>query len=271
MTVERDYLLGTHDEEIERLGLQHRVWREHALKGWARAGITTGDVVIDVGCGPGYAALDLADLVGPTGKVVALDQSERFLSALRHAAEAHGLHHVVPYSVDLGSDDWPDVVADAAWCRWVAAFLPDPGVMVNRLARALRPGGVLVAHEYADYRSWKLLPPSAEFDAFVDGVITSWRGSGGEPDAGLSLPAQLEAAGFEILSLTPIVSVASPADLIWQWPRAFMDVGLRRLVSLGQIDATGASSMWEDFLMREADGHTRMLTPLVLETVARRR
>ncbi len=270
MSDERDYLLGTHDEEIERLGLQHRVWRAHALTGWARAGITTGHTVIDVGCGPGFAAIDLAEIVGPTGRVVALDQSDRFLTHLERAAMLRGLSHVSAHAVDLSRDSWPPVEADAAWCRWVAAFLPDPRVIVESLRRALRPGGVFVAHEYADYRTWQFLPPSTEFDAFVDGVITSWRSSGGEPDAALRLPGQLEDAGFEILSLTPIVTVARPADFIWQWPRTFMDVGLRRLVSLGQLEAGRARMMWEDFLRREADGHTRMLTPLVLEIVARK-
>jgi len=46
---ERDYVLGTHDEEIARLGLQHRVWRPTVLDCWYRAGITVGSTVIDVG------------------------------------------------------------------------------------------------------------------------------------------------------------------------------------------------------------------------------
>jgi hypothetical protein len=35
---DRDYVLGTEDEEIGRLGLQHRVWRDRMLAGFARAG-----------------------------------------------------------------------------------------------------------------------------------------------------------------------------------------------------------------------------------------
>src|SRR3954463_9710581 len=51
--VDADYVLGTHDEEIERLGLQHRVWRPRVLAGWQRAGFTSGMTIADVGCGPG--------------------------------------------------------------------------------------------------------------------------------------------------------------------------------------------------------------------------
>ncbi len=42
MPLDSDYVLGTHDEEIARLGIQHQVWRPHMLDAWARAGMTRG-------------------------------------------------------------------------------------------------------------------------------------------------------------------------------------------------------------------------------------
>ena len=74
-TTERDYVLGTNDEEIQRLALQHRVWRPRALDAWRRAGFTAGQTLLDVGCGPGHATVDLAGIVGPSGRVVAVDRS----------------------------------------------------------------------------------------------------------------------------------------------------------------------------------------------------
>ena len=88
---DRDYVLGTEDEEVERLGLQHRVWRPRMLDGFARAGIGRGMTVIDVGCGPGYASLDLAEIVGPDGRVLALERSARFLDVLVSRAARLGL------------------------------------------------------------------------------------------------------------------------------------------------------------------------------------
>ena len=73
MPTDRDYVLGTHDQELARLGLQHRVWRPVVLDCWQRAGITVGKRVLDVGAGPGYATVDLAEIVGPTGEVIALN------------------------------------------------------------------------------------------------------------------------------------------------------------------------------------------------------
>ena len=85
---ERDYVLGTHDDEIYRLGLQHRVWRPRELDAWARARIGDGCKVIDFGAGPGFATMDLAEMVGPQGEVHALERSRRFLDTLEAQAKA---------------------------------------------------------------------------------------------------------------------------------------------------------------------------------------
>ncbi|MGI8619054.1 MAG: hypothetical protein ACR2L6_08180 [Gemmatimonadaceae bacterium] len=42
MTQDKDYILGTHDEEIERLGLQHRVWRPKATGSGPKAFVAVG-------------------------------------------------------------------------------------------------------------------------------------------------------------------------------------------------------------------------------------
>src|SRR5207237_6215103 len=94
MTTDRDYVLGTHNEELARLGLQHRVWRPVVLDCWQRAGITVGKRVLDVGAGPGYATVDLAEIVGPTGGVVALERSENFVHAIEQACRARSLDNL---------------------------------------------------------------------------------------------------------------------------------------------------------------------------------
>src|SRR5207247_9897406 len=94
MAADRDYILGTHEEEISRLGLQHDVWRPVVLDCWKRAGITAGKRVLDIGAGPGYAAIDLAEIVGPTGEVVALERSSNFVMAFRELVRARSLANV---------------------------------------------------------------------------------------------------------------------------------------------------------------------------------
>lgn len=269
MSGERDYVLGTHDEEIERLGLQHRVWRPRALDAWRRAGFTTGQTILDVGCGPGYASVDLAEIVGRSGRVVALDRSRRFLDALESTARSRGLSGLESHERDLDDEAaLPGAGADGAWARWVFAFVREPRKLLERVAAALRPGGTFVSHEYFDYRTWRVTPRSAELEAFVRAVIESWRATGGEPDIGLDLSVWLPDLGFEIRSARPIVEVVPPSSFVWEWPKAFIDVGAARLVELGRMSPQEAAALQRSFAASEADPRTLLVTPAVLEIIA---
>ena len=121
---ERDYLLGTHDEELERLGLQHRVWRPRVLDAWRRAGITTGMRIVDAGAGPGWATIDLAEIVGPDGRVHALERSQRFLAALEEAADLRGLNNIEAHELDLTTDPLPVEEWTRSGCAGCSPFWP---------------------------------------------------------------------------------------------------------------------------------------------------
>jgi SAM-dependent methyltransferase len=277
----RDYVLGTHDEEIARLGLQHRTWRQRALEAWRSAGIVAGQTVLDVGCGPGYAALDIAEIVGPSGRVIAIDKSERFLAALEAACGERHIPNIATFRADLDALEFPEVLADRAWCRWVLSFVKNPRAILAKIAATLTPDGAIVLHEYFDYSTWRGAPRCPELEEFVSAVMTSWRADGGEPDIALSLPRWLEELGFEILSVRPIVEIAQcesgqinserPDHLRWKWLASFLEVGRPRLVELGHLTPARSESIWQAFLQFQATPGARMITPGVLEIIAVRR
>ncbi|MGA2355074.1 MAG: class I SAM-dependent methyltransferase [Terriglobales bacterium] len=271
MASTKDYVLGTHDEEIERLGLQHRAWRLHAQEAWHSAGIGPGQVVLDVGCGPGYAALDLAEMLGSSGRVVAIDKSERFLRALDATCRERHICNITTHSADLEADEFPTVVADRAWCRWVLAFVKNPRTILARIAAALAPNSVMVLHEYFDYSTWRAAPRCPELEEFVSVVMASWRDSGGEPDIGLCLPLWLEELGFEIRAARPIIDIVSPDHPSWTWLATFVQVGRSRLIEMGYVSPSRAESMWQAFINFQATAGARMITPGVLEIIAARR
>jgi ubiquinone/menaquinone biosynthesis C-methylase UbiE len=269
-SAELDYVLGTHDDELNRLGLQHRVWRPRALEAWRRAGFTVGQTILDAGCGPGYASLDLAGIVGPAGRVVAVDRSARFLDALRRSAAREQIAHVTTHLADLDVDELPDVQVDGAWVRWVFAFVRDPRALLRRVVARLRPGGRLVIHEYFDYTTWRFLQRSPIFEDFVAQVMKSWRESGGEPEIGRELPGWLEDLGLTITSLNPIVEIVGPESFVWQWPKTFVEVGVQRLTDLGEITGSRAEEIRREFAARESAPDARIVTPAVLEIIARK-
>ena len=270
-TQERDYVLGTHDDEIERLGLQHRVWRPRVLDAWRRAGFTIGQTLIDVGCGPGHATIDLAEIVGPSGRVLAIERSRRFLDALEATRRQRGLDNIETLELDLDEADPSTQSADGAWCRWVLCFVKKPRAVLERIANALRPGGTIVLHEYFDYSTWRLAPRSPEIEEFVAAVMQSWRAQGGEPDIALELPRWLAELGFEIKSLQPIIEVVPPSSFVWQWPKSFVEVGLQRLVELGHLSADRPAIIARAFNACEIRPHTYMISPALLEIIALRR
>lgn len=271
MAADNEYVLGTHDAELERLGLQHAVWRPRASATWREAGFTAGQSLLDVGCGPGYATLDLATIVGRSGRVIGVDRSRRFLDALEGAATARGLTQVEVVEADLDRDALPGDALDGAWIRWVFSFVSRPQALLARIAERLRPGGVVALHEYVDYRAWRLSPPQDAFEEFVREVMASWRDTGGEPDIGMALPGWLDALGFEIVVARPITEFARPADFLWQWPQAFVATGLQRLVDLGRVDVRRAAEMRDAFERTARTPGGFLLTPTVLELVARKR
>ena len=270
MNPERSYVIGTHDAEIERLGVQHRVWRSSVLDFWRLSGLTEGMTVIDAGAGPGHATLDLAEIVGPRGRVIALERSRRFLDALEERAGARGLRNIETVETDLLDFDWGSVAADRLWCRWVLAFVADPASVVRGMGRALKPGGAALIHEYYDYASWRLAPPSAAFEDYVAKIIARWRASGGEPDIALALPKLLRAAGLTMESARPVVFAARMNDFAARWPMGFAREYLAALVDYGDVAPDEAGALTRLLSDTEADPDVLVITPGVLQIVARK-
>ena len=266
-----DYVLGTQDVEVERLGLQHLVWRPRASDAWRRAGFTVGQHLLDVGCGPGYATLDLSAIVGTGGKVTAVDRSSKFLDVLKARLDQQSVHNVETIELDLDQGALPELDADGAWCRWVFAFLTRPRDLLKAIHGALKPGGTLVVHEYFNYSSWSLSPRQPGLAEFVQLVISSWRKSGGEPDIGLELNV-VAAAGR-------IRNQGAPPDRRRDRPARFHLAVAEHVrgCRTGAFDGArvfAASSGPGDpggmFRRAESDPDTRMITPGVLKIVATR-
>lgn len=195
MTHEREYVLGTDDAELMRLGLQHRLWSAQAFACWERAGVKPGATVLDVGAGPGFAALDIAQLVAPTGRVVAVDESEKFLDYLNTRARALGVQSIETLTRDAQSLDLPPGTIDIAYARWVLCFTPRPRDVVAGVASALKPGGVFAVQDYVNWAALTLSPASDAFLRVMPAVGASWRSHGGDPQIGQKLPAMMKACG----------------------------------------------------------------------------
>lgn len=268
MSTEREYVLGTHDDEIERLGMQHRVWRPKVTDAWHRAGFRVGQTLIDIGCGPGYAAIDLAEIVESSGKVLGVDQSRRFLDTLEFRRDQRGLAHLETLEANLDIDALPNLQADGAFCRWVLSFVSKPQEVLAKMAGALKPGGTFVAFEYYDYDAYNVEPSAPEFREFKEAVVKSWKAGGGEPDIGLKVPKWLREVGFEVMSIRVHHEMITKRDYLWQWPWVWEQVGLQRLVDLGYLTPDRSQAMAAFFESLQNDPNAMVFTPSVMELIA---
>ncbi len=106
--------------------------------------------VIEIGCGPGAAAREVARRVGPTGHVLAVDRSEKAIEQIVGSSEdliASGLLSVRNVRCEDLELDRGEELYDLAFAIRVGAFdgrHPAAGTLARqRLVRALVPGGVL--------------------------------------------------------------------------------------------------------------------------------
>jgi ubiquinone/menaquinone biosynthesis C-methylase UbiE len=120
---------------------------EVAVRG---VGIAPGWRVLDAGCGGGGFVPLLADLVGPTGRVDALDLAEDNVARLRTRLAAEP--PPCPVEARVGSLlalPYPDAAFDTVWLANVLMYLTDEELVLGlaECHRVLRPGGLLAAKE----------------------------------------------------------------------------------------------------------------------------
>ena len=112
--------------------------------------VTPGMTVLEPGCAMGFFTIPLARLVGPAGRVVALDMQPRMLAGLQRRAHRAGVVERIDTRVvqrdGLGIDDLEGRV-DFALAFAMLHELPKKHPFFLEVHRALRPGGTVLAAE----------------------------------------------------------------------------------------------------------------------------
>ena len=127
-------------------------------------GLGLGHRVVDVATGIGEPAVTAARMVGPSGRVVATDQSPQMLAIARGRGEALGLQNMEFQEMDAEGLDLPDSAFDAVLCRYGLMFLPDLGLALRNMLRLLVPGGRIAAAVWG-------IPPKTPLLSTAMGVL----------------------------------------------------------------------------------------------------
>ena len=186
-----------------------------------------GECVVDLGCGPGLLAVEMAGRVGPSGQVEAIDASPSMLAL---AARRCGTWPWVRLQqADVADLPFEDGRFDAAVCAQVYEFVPDVPAALAELRRVLRPGARALIVD----TDWESCVWHSSDDARMRRVLECWDGHCPHPHLPRVLGSMLRAAGFVVASVSviPIVNAtfatesysAGAIDLLAEHARNHLD------------------------------------------------
>lgn len=126
-------------------------------------GLNGGEAVLDLGCGPGVNLPLLEQAIGPSGTLIALDESEEMLAAARGRARREGWQNVQLVQGDAARADLPADTLDAALCTLALSVMPDHEGAIARVLAALKGGGRFVVLDGRPFRGpSRLLNPAVK-------------------------------------------------------------------------------------------------------------
>lgn len=192
-----EYALALSDVELARYRMMAEAAARSEADLWAAAGVAEGAVVADVGCGPGAVSVVLAALVGPTGRVLAVDRDPSAVEAARAAAADAGAGNVSVRVGEAHDTGLAPAGADVVMIRHVLAHNGGmEAAVVAHAAGLARPGGwvYLADVDATAVRSRPQDPDLADLEA----RYRAWHEARGNDLAvGLRLAELLAAAGLE--------------------------------------------------------------------------
>jgi len=266
-----EYVLGTDAVELERLSFQHRLWSDSAAAHWERAGFGRGKTIMDVGCGPGFATIDLAQSLGPRGKVLAVDESPAFLDYLNRAPRPPSSAPIETVQADVQRLSLSLASVDGAYARWVLSFTPDPEAVIVGVARALRPGAAFAVQDYCNWPALFWAPFSDTLEVIRGAILKAYADRQANPRVAMHVPALLEKHGLRVREIAPLQRVARPGDALWDWPATYLRSFLPRLIKLGLLTAADFQAWEQEWEVLERTPGAYFFTPPQLCITAEKR
>jgi ubiquinone/menaquinone biosynthesis C-methylase UbiE len=213
-------------------------------------GATPGRRILEVGCGLGDDAASLAQLVAPSGSVVAVDGSRTMIEASR---ERHGSVSGLSFDVaDAAQLPFDDASFDACRVDRVLQHIGDPASAIREMVRVLRPGGILVAYD----NDWETLTVDSADRVMTRTVLNTWCDRFPSGWMGRRLvPLFLQAGLHDVVAYpkTLVLRELAVADRVYSFCST-----VERLAEDGLVSRNDADR-WSDEL-RAADAEGRFFT-----------
>jgi ubiquinone/menaquinone biosynthesis C-methylase UbiE len=198
-----EYTIRGGRTDADRLARQASVMDAATLAFLTASGARPGTSCLDVGCGDGQVTVELAKIVGRTGRVVGVDVDAAALDIARAAADRAGVSATFVRADACAALE--EGSFDLVFARLVLSHLVDPMSALRSMRSAARPGGV-VAVEDLFTPSLHAEPPVAALARLAEVYAATVRFHGGDPAIGPRLVAQLTAAGLDDVQERTVVN-----------------------------------------------------------------
>ena len=235
--------------DAQRLDRQYAspVAFEQRRRTLAALALAPGETALDIGCGPGYLAVEMGRQVGPHGRIIAVDTAAPMLAIAR--ARCADVPWVQFELADAARLPLRDASVDCAAAVQVYLFAADLAAVVAELARVLRPGGRAVVVD-TDWDSvvWHSSSPER-----MQRFMEAWTRRYANARVARLFPAALRAAGLRIeeAAAIPIVELAAGDDT---YSGSQLTEVARYVTAKSGIDATEATAWADDLLDFSAGG-----------------
>jgi arsenite methyltransferase len=223
--------------------------------------LRTGERVLEVGCGGGFYTYEVAQCVGPTGRVCAIDLSaDQVAAAQSHCAE---LAWVTCRVADAAALPYEDGVFDVVYGVQVFEYVTQLDTALREVQRVLRPGGrcAILATDWST-AVWHSRQPER-----MQRVLTAWAAHTHTPDLPAILGVRLRQVGLEPLRQTPmpLLNRSYHAQSLSYWVARMMRPFV---VGRQAVSAEEAEAWLQEFDALEQQGaYFFCLTPILTEAV----
>lgn len=208
-----------------------------------------GERIVDVGCGPGLLAEDLAAAVGAAGDVLAVDVSQSMVAMASRRCAALG--QVRTAQAHANALPAPEGAFDAVVCTQVLEYVPDAAGALREFARVLRPGGRLLLMD----TDWESCVWHSGDALRMRRIIDAWDSHCAHPHLPGRLVPMLADAGFTDARVS-IHALVTHTHFAGTFCEGMIDSLSRHAVRKAGVDAETVAQWREDLLRIDADGRT---------------
>jgi ubiquinone/menaquinone biosynthesis C-methylase UbiE len=156
------YVLGSSPRELSRLSLQAQIIQPITERLLHRLGIREGMRVLDLGCGAGDVSMLAAEMVGPTGSVVGIDQSAAAVAKAEARVRDSG-YQQISFCISSVEKFFSAEPFDVVIGRFVLIHQPSPSDFLRAARQHVRPGGAIAFHEVSCHHELYSLPKAPLF------------------------------------------------------------------------------------------------------------